>query len=76
MRLLDTQDQSCLSCKFWAGVRPTQQEDNRVVLLGQCRKSVPVTAADGTAVWPVTRPEDWCAVYEQGTTPNDVKRFL
>lgn len=79
MRPVETQDQSCLSCKFWAGVRPTQiEEENstRVLFSGQCRKSAPVMDATGKAVWPVCDSEDWCAAYEQGTTPNDAKRFL
>jgi hypothetical protein len=75
MRPVETQDQSCLSCKFWAGVRPAQQDDNRFVLTGQCRKNAPVVGPAG-GTWPATNPNDWCAVYEAGTTPNDAKRFL
>lgn len=75
MRTLDTEHESCLSCKFWAGVRPEQAEESRVVLTGQCRKRAPVVGPAGTA-WPQTAPEDWCAEYQVGTTPNESRRFL
>lgn len=75
MRTVETENESCLSCKFWAGVRPQQAPDNSVSVTGQCRKNAP-TLVDGKAVWPATEPHDWCAEYQVGTTPNEARRFL
>lgn len=75
MRPAETENEACLSCKFWAGVKPAQTEENRVVITGQCRKNAPVVGPTG-AVWPQTDARDWCAEYQVGTTPNEARRFL
>lgn len=76
MRPVNTENESCMSCRFWAGVQPTRVEENRVVFNGQCRKTAPIMKPDGTAGWPATVSTDWCAAYEQGQTPDEVRRFL
>jgi hypothetical protein len=76
MRPVTTEDQSCFSCAFWAGVTPNRESERRVVFTGQCRKNAPVLLADGTAGWPATAAEDWCAAYERGQTPSEAQRFL
>lgn len=76
MRNVDTQHESCLSCKFWATVKVMRSPNDAVSFIGKCKKNAPIVGADGAAVWPTTDAEDWCASYEQGTTPNEAKRFL
>lgn len=76
MRNLETQNESCLSCRFWANVKPVKTTDERVIFIGQCRKASPTANADGSATWPAIAGDEWCAEYEQGTTPNEAQRFL
>lgn len=76
MRPLTTENQSCFSCAFWAGVQPQRIDDRNVVFNGQCRKNAPVLMPDGSAGWPNIGANGWCAVYEQGQTPNEAQRFL
>ena len=73
MRSSDTAQESCLSCRFWAGVGAAPADKT---LSGQCRKHTPTAGVGAVAVWPKTAATDWCAEYQVGATPNEATRLL
>lgn len=56
----------CRTCYFWERVNPVSPLwCSHTEVLGTCRRSAPEQSRDPgqnyqTAVWPITRPTDWC----------------
>lgn len=65
------QFRSCESCHWWV----------KLENLGECRADRP-RAIDSTkrAIWPQTKPDEWCASFFQGYTrkanPEAIRQFL
>ena len=62
---------SCSACKFWDDVvreRVAKASSDA----GLCRRALPTLRPDAFAVWPQTRPGDWCGEYKPESTVTPI----